>query len=674
VAILPQINLVKLIAQESVEKYRNQDELLKYSPISELESEYKLNEQPKTYNITSLFNENEYKSAVFELVGIVVLGIPTIFLLVYLSIFLYFLVFYKCLCSTKYIEWGKSWSTSHIKRQYEIIHSNSKKTLNDSSENEQSDTSDYEDCVELSTNGKQSRRYANEQIKQIINEQNDEMTIETMFAFNTNTTSGEHQNAPLIKHHYPINLIACGASVCVTSDLNNQMIVWSIGNTTSTTTTNNPNYSKLIDLNSLNKANSNGDEPVAVWCMQVTPDDQYLLVGQSNGVLRAFHLANSTACVVSYEPDERTLDIVGLTHLIQFKLNENLQKCALLTRNLCHSNANSYFLLGARLDGYLEFFKLECTTCYLPPQSGNVSRGELSLVSRLRAHKSPITNIVTSNEYILSTSQENVLRISKVNAKSLLNNTQFELNALFTRDEHDNSPITAICIDMDNTVSATTGSMNGTICLWNLYTGECKFKLRKKCTRRNSICKLLLTQNVLISLNDEQEMCIWNGLDGNLMREFKFHARLGPKYPADGIERSSHQITHLSVFFKLFKSVRDIFASNNDDRISSNDQLFSVKQAPSTTMCLYSKNVLITGGCSCIYLWNIFKGELVKKLNIKPGSLDTTFCSFDSNVKKLSLSRLTHKNINKRISVIPQTHQQTLIIQTPFIYFKFRRI
>jgi hypothetical protein len=167
VAILPQINLVNMIAHENVEKCRNQDELLKYTPIIELESEYKLNEQPKSYNITSLFNENEYKSAVFELVGIVVLGIPTIFLLVYFSIFLYFLVFYKFLCSTKYIEWRKSWSTSHIKRQYEIIHSNSKKTLNDSSENEHSDTSDYEDCAEHSTNGKASRRDTNEQINRI---------------------------------------------------------------------------------------------------------------------------------------------------------------------------------------------------------------------------------------------------------------------------------------------------------------------------------------------------------------------------------------------------------------------------------------------------------------------------------------------------------------------------
>jgi len=50
-------------------------------------------------------------------------GIPTIFLVLYTLT-----LFYKCLCNKRYEEWLKTWSTSHIKRQYKKIHSRSRPT------------------------------------------------------------------------------------------------------------------------------------------------------------------------------------------------------------------------------------------------------------------------------------------------------------------------------------------------------------------------------------------------------------------------------------------------------------------------------------------------------------------------------------------------------------------
>ena len=48
--------------------------------------------------------------------------------------------------------------------------------------------------------------------------------------------------------------------------------------------------------------------------------------------------------------------------------------------------------------------------------------------------------------------------------------------------------ITSMCIDSQNPFNAATGSQNGKIRLFNLFTGECKFVLDNKVFNQISTC------------------------------------------------------------------------------------------------------------------------------------------------------------------------------------------
>jgi len=77
------------------------------------------------------------------------------------------------------------------------------------------------------------------------------------------------------QNRYPIDLISDGSSKFSTSDINNQIKVWSLNNDEETN----------LNLSDLNQT--------AIWSMCLTKDDKYLFVGQSNGELKVFNILNS---------------------------------------------------------------------------------------------------------------------------------------------------------------------------------------------------------------------------------------------------------------------------------------------------------------------------------------------------------------------------------------------
>jgi hypothetical protein len=122
VAILPEIEIHRVINQNDILKHRNLNEIKQYNPIwplnhLQVNNSNNLFEQETSENF-KVEDNVLFRWALFELIGIVVLGIPTIYFIVYLLT-----LFYKCLCSKKYEQWRKSWSTANIKRQYKKIHS-----------------------------------------------------------------------------------------------------------------------------------------------------------------------------------------------------------------------------------------------------------------------------------------------------------------------------------------------------------------------------------------------------------------------------------------------------------------------------------------------------------------------------------------------------------------------
>lgn len=210
-----------------------------------------------------------------------------------------------------------------------------------------------------------------------------------------------------------------------------------------------------------------------------------------------------------------------------------------------------------------------------------------------------------------------------------------------------------------------------------------------------SIVKLEMTDNLVVSLTSDQTMSIWNRQTGSLMRDFQFLSPHRTLLLAAANRRRHHAAsrndsnsssstgarthpsrTRLLIANLLRRPSRWLLyyrSSENFGYSSSSKKTIYIDSPssrsptrpvtteqlpppPAPTMCLYSRSVLITGGCSCIFLWNIWKGELMKKINIRkpPNNLNSTDEDDDDDD---DAGRLALVNLIKDIRVIRQQQQ-----------------
>jgi hypothetical protein len=490
-------------------------------------------------------------------------------------------------------------------------------------------------------------------------------------------------------------------------------------------------------------------QPISVWSICVTSDDQFLFVGQSNGQLRAFELNTTSNNFYNYQNDKfaninnsSNMNNAGLTHIIQIQKNNNhyqskfsSQKSLLLksipssnnfmtpqiastttpTSSINNNNHSfrsdtEYLILITRLNGYFELIRftftkieklIEMTNNYTSNIIKTIIDPTFYYLHDLKINDSPITNLYypKMGDYLLSTSQDCQLKVIKINV-SIINNEiiyqqypkmqknsssnmlstqpvyintnknfndeydkngiKEEISLLFSLNQNNSSLITAMCIDSDNILNAATGSQNGVICLWNLFTGECKQKMcNKKFNNEegsNSILQLELVDNLLISLSAEPEMCFWNTLNGAMIKEFKFFAPTLSSSKFGYADQNSISIISY-IGSKLFKFIQSSYHSNTS--LSNNTQrtTFFNNLSPIPSMCLYSNKILITGGCSCLFIWNIIKAELIKKINIiikkKPVEISTT-----RNKNHISTYKYSQLNHIKEIRIIQQKNNE----------------
>ena len=120
--------------------------------------------------------------------------------------------------------------------------------------------------------------------------------------------------------------------------------------------------------------------------------------------------------------------------------------------------------------------------------------------------------------------------------------------------------------------------------------------------------------------------------------------------------KMSMLLNGLADFFKAFNSHSR--TTHTFTRMISYDELAF---QPPPTMCLYSKTILITGGFACIFLWNIAKGELFKKINIKTHGICATKRRSEENSDRTrgrncdsDKLKYSHLNLVKQIKVIQQ--------------------
>lgn len=257
---------------------------------------------------------------------------------------------------------------------------------------------------------------------------------------------------------------------------------------------------------------------------------------------------------------------------------------------------------------------------------------------------SPITQISSNGSHFITSSQDCTFRAFQF---CVVNN---DLAMELVISEQLKSEITSIAIQ---DTYAALGTRDGLIYMWNLAFGRCEYCLTRPKAKdrtdelRETIIKLLIVQDFVVSLNEDHQMCIWNRRKGKLIKEFTFFA---PK-PTNKSYFENLMSNMLSVTFHV--------AKQKQVKNPLGDAL--CQSQPPPTMCMYSKNLLITSGCSCIFIWNISNGgELVKKINlIKPVHINKAPLSKSkkqsgANCSKKREHKYSQKFYVKQISLIVQ--------------------
>ena len=376
----------------------------------------------------------------------------------------------------------------------------------------------------------------------------------------------------------------------------------------------NPQLSHTIDLNLINQIDST--EGGSVWCLLLSHDDKFLFVGQSDGKLRIFNLTGNTPA--QYPVVYANQNIHGITHLKH------------LTN---HDKVDSYLILLVRVNGVLEFIR--CNHSSAAPL--------ISLIDSSRIHTNPITQICHGGSYLITATQDFTIKIIKI---AMVKDDNMCLNVV-GQEQSDSQP-TAICIEES---SAAIGTQSGLICIWNLQTARCLFQLKTNQMADKAITSLIMVRHLVISLNEDHQMCIWNRHRGEMLKEFTFFSLKSASIYG---RRSGQKLAFFTYFIKRIyqKLSKRLYESTE---LTNNEELNSPQPLPS--MCLYSNSLLITGGCGCIFVWNIIKGELVKKINLKKPLAYKT-----GHKASLKENKYAQKYWVKQIELVRQRQRLLLIV------------
>ncbi|BFZ00983.1 hypothetical protein BsWGS_04023 [Bradybaena similaris] len=234
-------------------------------------------------------------------------------------------------------------------------------------------------------------------------------------------------------------------------------------------------------------------------------------------------------------------------------------------------------IVAARLDGSLDFLDME--TFHNPAQSPySVSSHSLhshrghahsystgigqSLqvwnevircagVTTCRAHQLPINAIQCAGGRVVTASQDHTLKVFRLE-NSL---------CLYTMHGHE-AAVTALCLDQITPFAAVSGSVDGTVRMWDLITGTCVHVFD---WHGAAVATLTISPLYIVSVGLDDHMCVWDRLKSVLL----------------------HTV-HL-------------------------------EQAGVGSAALMSRNLVVTGGQGSISLWDVQRGSLLRKVVFADG-------------------------------------------------------
>lgn len=243
-----------------------------------------------------------------------------------------------------------------------------------------------------------------------------------------------------------------------------------------------------------------------VWCLDYL--DNLVAVGCANGRLE-FWEGPTGFLKCTYEGDYSRMN--GVTHI----------------------NLNSDRVIAARLCGRLDFYKLETyykgvqidwnfTSAYRRTHVRTSSTGSLGIIpSRNRcrtnakeemkcllensrmAHQQPVTCMEVVNGIIFTGSQDHTLKVYRLE----------DLAVEHTLHGHC-GPITCLFVDHWQLGTGGSGSQDGLLCIWDLFTGACLYSIQ---AHYGSITSLACAPSYIISAATDERVCVWERFQGNLL-------------------------------------------------------------------------------------------------------------------------------------------------------------
>ncbi|XP_060850773.1 sterol regulatory element-binding protein cleavage-activating protein isoform X2 [Rhopalosiphum padi] len=192
------------------------------------------------------------------------------------------------------------------------------------------------------------------------------------------------------------------------------------------------------------------------------------------------------------------------------------------------------YVVAVRLNGSLEFFKLDIFSestlresierpkTKLPlrkhVRTGSIGSSLHTLkstndtvrclhIEALKAHNQPVTVLETNGAYIVTGSQDHMLKVFRIEDRQLL----------YTLHGH-YGPITCLFIDQVNPHMAASGSQDGMLCVWDLVTGTCMYSVQ---SHDGGVLGITCSASYVISIGQDDKICVWDRFHGHQLNSIQ---------------------------------------------------------------------------------------------------------------------------------------------------------
>ncbi|EDV98177.1 GH22819 [Drosophila grimshawi] len=245
-----------------------------------------------------------------------------------------------------------------------------------------------------------------------------------------------------------------------------------------------------------------------VWCLDYF--DNLIAVGCANGRVELWE-APAGVLKCAYQEDAKRNQ--GITHI--------------------HLNGDR--VIVARLNGRLDFYRLETyykgkqidwgfTSAYRRTHVRTGSTGSIGLMQQPHqqrgpqttkeemkitlegvrlAHQQPITCMQVVNDMVFTGSKDHTLKVY------CLNKSDME----YTLHGHC-GPVTCLFVDRWQPGTGGSGSQDGLLCVWDLFTGACLYNIQ---AHDGAVSCLACAPSYVISLGTDERICVWERFQGNLL-------------------------------------------------------------------------------------------------------------------------------------------------------------